>query len=359
MRLNPSDKLGALASGRIDDLTPEEKQLALVSVGQQLVDQVVDAHLAEGIEFAPLQELYHRERLKVLTESPHIEARVRLVRALERNITSLIRKHHEWRHAHDGNVVWEFSGPTGTGKSSCMLGLMERLNGVKPADLARHITIDIPELPHLLPKLTAGSAVAVDEQTHAVGEGSITNQKVLRSMEDQIRKTGIDVYWASPESQDHATSQGEFVALAANYRARYTRFLVYLNDMPLGYANLPWCSDEMWLAYAPIKTKNVDRAARAAFQATESADEQIRRIFELESVQRACRVRRLKTSDWRRFIKRFSPSLGTAQVQTMAEEIDFMLETLATRADEFVTIYGWDATPKMHDASTGGSEPDR
>lgn len=359
MKLTPSDQLSALASGRIDDVTPEEKQLALLKIGERLVDQVLDAHAAQGVEPSPLQDLYQRERLKVLSESPPIEARVRILRALERNITPLLRKHHAWRHERDGNVVWEFSGPTGTGKSSSMLGLMERLNGVRPQDLAKHITIDIPQLPRLLPALSAGSAVAVDEQTHAVGEGSITQAKVLRSMEDQIRLSGIDIYWASPESQDHATSQGELVALAANIRQKYTRFLVYLNDVPLGYANLLWCSAAMWAAYQPIKRRNVERALRAAFAATESADEEIRRLFELDNLQAACRVRRLKVGDWRRFIRRYAPSLGTAQVQTMAEEIDFMLETLASRPDEFVTIYGWEATPRMHDAAGGGSEPDR
>ncbi|MFA5861302.1 MAG: hypothetical protein WDA16_06360 [Candidatus Thermoplasmatota archaeon] len=359
MRIMPSDQLSALATGRIDDITPEEKQLALLKVGERLVDQVFDAHIAEGVEPSPLAELYHRERIKILSEAPAAEIRVRVLRALERNITPLLRKHHAWRHEHDGNVVWEFSGPTGTGKSSCMLGLMERLNHVRPEDLAKHVTIDVPQLSQLLPRLSPGSAVAIDEQTHAVGEGSITQAKVLRSMEDQIRMSGIDIYWASPESQDHATSQGELVAFGANFAQKYTRFLVYLNDLPLGYANLPWCSSTMWAAYQPIKKKNVERALRASFQATESADEQIRRLFELESVQAACRVRRLKVGDWRRFTRRFSPSLGTAQVQTMAEEIDFMLETLATRPDDFVNIYGWEATPRMHDAAAGGVEPDR
>ena len=357
MKLSPSDKLSALASGRVDDVTPEEKQLALLKVGERLVDDVFDAHLKQGIEPSPLHELYHRERLKIVSEAYSAESRLRELRALERNITSTVRKHHAWRHEHDGNVVWEFSGPTGTGKSSCMLGLLESLNKVKPEDLARHITIDIPQLPNILPHLQEGSGVAIDEQTHAVGEGSITQGKTMRSIEDQIRFSQIDIYWASPEGQDHATSQGEFVALAPNYAEKYTRFVLYLNELPLGYVNLPWCSAAMWAAYRPIKRKNVDRALRAAFQATEANDEHIRRLFELDNVQAACRVRRLKTADWRRFIKRFAPSLGTAQVQTIAEEIDFMLETLATRSDDFVTIYGWEATPRMYDAASGGAEP--
>ena len=353
MKLTPSDKLSALASGRLDDVTPEEKQLALLKVGGSLVDQVLDAHLAQGVETSPLHRLYYRESLRVLSESGGIEPRVRVLRALENNITKLVHDHHAWRHRRNGNVVWEFSGPTGIGKSSCMLGLLERLNHVRPSELKDHITIDVPELPQLLPKLAAGSGVAVDEQTHAVGEGSQTQAKVLRSMEDQIRLSGIDIYWASPESQDHATSQGEFVAIAADFERHHTRFLVYLNDVPLGYANLSWCSREMWEAYGPIKHANVQRALRATFQSTQALDEQIRRLFENPAVQSASRVKRLKVADWKRLLKRFAVSLNTSQTQTLAEEIDFMLETLIAQPDQFETIYGWRPTPAMVDAAGG------
>ena len=353
MKVTPSDKLSALASGRLDDVTPEEKQLALLKIGGRLVDDVLDAHYAQGVETSPLHEQYYRESLRILSESGGAEPRLRILRALENNITTMVREHHAWRHKRNGNVVWEFSGPTGIGKSSCMLGLLENLNHVRPADLDKHLTIDVPELPTLLPGLRAGSGVAVDEQTHAVGEGSQTQAKVLRSMEDQIRLSGIDIYWASPESQDHATSQGEFVAVAANFDKHYTRFLVYLNEIPLGYANLPWCSSAMWAAYAPIKRRNVERALRATFQSTAALDEQIRRLFETPAVRSAAGVRRLKVSDWKRLLKRFAVSLNTSQVQTMAEEIDFMLETITSQPDQFEAIYGWQATPAMIDAASG------
>lgn len=353
MSLRPSEQLSAIATGRVDDLTPEEKQLALLKIGGRLVDRVLDAHLAEGVEPSPLQELYYREGLRVLSESPAVEARLRILRALESNITSTVHQHHAWRHARKGNVVWEFSGATGTGKSSAILCLLETLNGVSPSELEKHVTIDVPALPSLLPGLPRGSGVAVDEQTHAVGEGSISQGKVLRSMEDQIRYSEIDIYWASPESEDHNTTQGEFVAFAANPRDQYTRFLVYLHDVPLGYANLSWCSPSMWAAYEPIKRANVDRALRAAFHNTGILDEHIRRLFESEAVQAACRVRRLKAADWRRFLKRFSVPLNTSQVQTMSEEIEFMLETIALRPDDFERIYGWAPTPPMVDAAGG------
>jgi hypothetical protein len=353
VRTTHSDKLTALARGALDEVTPEEMQLALLKLGGQLVDDVLDAHLQEGVELSPLHEVYYLEYLRILTDGGKTEARLRLLRALERNLTKTMREHHAWRHARQGNVVWEFSGPTGTGKSSCMLYLLETLNKVKPEDLEHHITIDVPELPAVLPKLKAGSGVAIDEQTHAVGEGSITQAKVLRSMEDQIRFSEIDIYWASPESQDHATSQGEFVAFAANRDKKYTRFVVYLNDEPLGYVNIPWCSPKMWAAYAPIKRRNVERALKASFQNTAIMDDVIKRLFENPGVQAACRVRRMKTPDWRRFIKRFAVSLNTSQVQSIAEEIEFMLDTILLRPDEFETIYGWRQTPAMVDAAGG------
>ena len=353
MKLAPSDKYGALVAGSIDDITPEEKQLALLQVGGKLVDRVLDAHAAEGVEMSPLHTLYMHEQLRVFHESTLVEKRLRELRALERNITKLVHEHHAWRHARNGNVIWEFCGPTGSGKSSSMLGLLERHNRVKPEDLAKHLTIDLPELPYLLPSLPNGSGVAVDEQTHAVGEGSVTQGRILRNMEDQIRLSGIDIYWASPEAQDHATSQGQFVAISTHFEKHYTRFLVYLNDIPLGYANLPWCSPAMWAAYQPLKTRNVERALRASFQATAVQDEHVRRLFENAAVQAACQVRRLKTSDWKRLIKRHATTLNTSQIQGLAEEIEFMLETIAVRPDDFRTIYGWDPTPEMVDAAGG------
>lgn len=351
MKVYPSEVLSALAHGALDDVSGEAKHLALHKIGGALVDRVIDTHIRDGIRPAPLHEEYLRENLRVFSNAPILDAKLRFTRALQKNITGLVRRHHAFRHAHDGNVVWEFSGGTGTGKSSCMLGLLETLNGVKPENLARHLTIDTPDLPNILPGLPPGSGVAVDEQSHLVGEGSVTNQKVMRSVEDQIRQSGIDIYWASPESHDHATSQGEFAVLAPEPDQKCTRFVVYLNEVPLGYCRLPWCSPEMWAAYQPIKRKNVDRALRAAFQATGAQDEVIRRLFEHDAIQVACRVRRLKVADWRRLLKRFATSLGTAQVQTFAEEIEFMLETLNTRPDEFRALYGWDPAPKMEEAA--------
>ena len=356
MRIRPSDKLSALSTGSVDDVTPEEKQLALLDVGGRLVDRVIDAHKAEGVEASPFQELYMREQLRVFHESGLIEKRIRELRALERNITRLVYEHHKWRHARNGNVIWEFCGATGSGKSSAMLGLLERLNGVKPERLAKHLTIDVPEIPYLLPDIPRGSGIAIDEQTHAVGEGSITQARTLRNLEDQIRITGKDIYWASPEAQDHATSQGQFVSVFTHFNKRYTRFLVYLNDVPLGYANLPWCSDEMWAAYQPLKDANAKRAERAAFQATAVMDEHVRRLFETPAVLAACRIRRLKTSDWKRLVKRHLTTLNTSQVQSLAEELEFMLETIATRPEDFETIYGWQPTPGMIDAAGGAPQ---
>lgn len=357
--LRLSDKFSALASGALDNATPEEAKLAQLKLGGRIVDRVLDAHIQQGVELSPLHELYYRESLRVFSESGPVEMRVRTLRALETNITRLVREHHSWRHAKNGNVVWEFCGPTGSGKSSSMLSLLERWNHVKPADLGKHLTIDVPDLPNLLPTLGAGSGVAIDEQTHAVGEGSVTQAKVLRNMEDQIRLSGVDIYWASPEAQDHATSQGQFVSLGTNFKEQYTRFLVYLNDIPLGYASLPWCSSAMWRAYEPIKRKNVDRAQRALFHNYNLVFDHIKRLFDVPAVQVATRVRRLKTTDWKRLLKQFLPTLSTTQVQAYAEEIEFMLETLATRPDEFETLYDFSPTSGMIDAAGGAPNTNR
>ncbi|MEA3201900.1 MAG: hypothetical protein QOE90_3328 [Thermoplasmata archaeon] len=347
MNLRGSDQLTALLSGRLDNVTPEDMQLLLLTLGGELADKMVDAHLGEGVELSPLQELYVRERLRVFSEAPEASETIRLFRALETNITPVVREHHAWRHERQGNVAWQFSGGTGTGKSSAMLWLLETFNHVRPDDLRKHITIDVPHLPQLLPQLERGSGVAVDEQSKATGEGALTQAKVISNIEDQIRFSEIDILWASPEGEEHTTSQGEFVALGANRRYRYTRFIVYVRELPLGYANIPWCSDAMWAAYLPIKKENVERALRAAFKDTEWLDEVVRRLFDQEAVQKACGVRKLKTPDWRRVLKRHASMLNVSQIQTVAEEIEFMLDTLLIKPNDFAAIYGWDPTPNM------------
>ena len=351
MKIYPSDYLAALASGAIDHATDEQKLVSLIKGSEGLVNHVLDAHAEDGVTLPPLHDLYWREMLAFVSTKPATEDRIRLVLALQRNITGLVHEHHAYRHKHDGNVVWEFSGPTGMGKSSAMLGLMEWHNGVRAEDLEKHLTIDASRIPDLLPKLRKGSALAIDEQSQLVGEGSLTQVKLLRNVEDQIRATGVDVYWASPDSRDHATSQGEFQAFQVHHDKHYTRFLVWLNEIPLGYANLPWASAELWAAYRPIKARNVERAAKAAFNNPAGNDDHIRRLFDVPAVRRIATTRRVRVNDWRRLFRRFGSSVSTTQLQSIAEDIEFMLDTLSTRPDDFPEIFGWKPTPGMIDAA--------
>lgn len=358
MRIYKHEELSALLTGRIDNATPEERQLALVKLGKKLAVEAIQHLRQDDWELSPLHTLLLLNRLTPFAPDPHNNERVAYYRALHEDITSLVMAHHQWRHARNGNVVWEFTGPTGSGKSSCMLGLLERLNGVKPDKLAEHLTIDVAELGNVLPRIPKGSGVVVDEQSTLVGEGSQVTERTLRNIEDQIRLTGKDLYWASPgKNREHQTSQGEFQSISTNWKKRRTRFLVWLDQTPLGRCDLPWASDEMWAAYEPLKKGNVARAERATFHSISALDEQIKRLFELDAIQLICEKRRPKAAEWRRIIRRHGPSMGTAQVQSMSEEIVSMLDVLDNAEDEFAILYNFEPTAAMlraAGASIGG-----
>lgn len=358
MKIYPSDYLAALASGAIDNATDEEKLLGLVKESERIVNDLVDAHVAEGTTAPPLHDLYLRESLLFVSMKPATEDRIRLARALQRNITTKVYEHHKYRHEANGNVVFEFSGTTGMGKSSCMLGLLERLNGVKPEDIEKHLTIDPVRIPDILPALGKGSGLAVDEQTHLVGEGSITAMKNMRNVEDQTRLTGVDIYWASPEKRDHETSQGEFQAFQVNREKHYTKFLVWINEIPLGYCSLQWASPDLWAAYEPIKAKNVDRAARALFNAPGAHDDLLRRIFAHDATQTLAKRRRLRKDDFTRLLRRFGPSLSSGQLMGLAIDAHEMTETLRNHPEDFRVFYGWDPTEAMERVAEGEDQED-
>lgn len=349
-RLYPHDRLGALLAGRLDNASPEEKHLALTQYGREIVDEVLRSHMRDDWETSPLHALLQREQLTFTGAQGEDDKRLRLVAAYNTNITSLVVLHHKWRHEHDGNVVWEFTGPTGTGKSSCMLGLLERFNRVDPAKLDRHLTIDVGTLPRILPRLKSGEGLVIDEQSALVGEGSLTQEKILRNIEDQIRASGIDLYWASPKKDEkrHATSQGEFEAILLNRRKRAARFLVWLEETPLGYCNLPWAGGAMWQAYLPMKRANVRRATAAQFNQPGALDEELKQLFEDPVLHRLCQRKRLKPQDWRDWIKRHATTtLNTTQTANLAEDCYRILEMLQHDKRDVQDYYGWPATPGM------------
>ncbi|MFA5862201.1 MAG: hypothetical protein WDA16_10955, partial [Candidatus Thermoplasmatota archaeon] len=175
------------------------------------VDHVFDRHH----QAAPLFELYWRERCTFYADKPWCEERARLNAAMQRDITAVLHEHVRQRRQYGGNVVLEFSGPTGMGKSSAMLGFAERHNGLarRVAEggvdaLRLRLGIDIGDIPGKLEQLGQGDVIMLDEQLSLVGENSETHLQVLRNCEETLRGTMIDLHFASPATRDHSTSQG-------------------------------------------------------------------------------------------------------------------------------------------------------
>lgn len=335
------------------------------------VDRLAKTAFRDGFQAPPFIELWHREIVQYYGDTQWQDSKNRRAAALARNVTPLIHKQIEERRRYGGNVVLEFAGPTGFGKSSSMLGLMEHHNrladivdagGVEA--LRRHISIDLQELPGKLEQLQAGDAIAMDEQLHLVGEGSETAVKTLRNLEDTLRGTQIDLHFASPGKRDnHDASQGYLEAVSMSPVTqrdgkpgkKATRFLYFLglggyDPIPLGFVDLPWCGAKVFDAYSVIKKENLERTRRAQFtNATASNADVIRRVFDHPAFQARLRhnLRPTKT-DMRRYVRLYAgTSLSMAETDAIASEMEEMLNVLRDDKDEFTQIWNFEPTESM------------
>lgn len=325
----------------------------------------------EQSQAPPLFELYWRERCSFYAEKPWIEERARLNLALQRDITEYLHEQVDYRAMYEGNVCLEFSGPTGFGKSSTMLGFAERHN--KLGDHVRshgsqalrdRIAIDIGELPRMLPNLEARDAIMLDEQLLLVGENAKTHLALLRNMEETLRGTMIDLHYASPTTRDHATSQGVLVAIS-NSPAHHTdgtkgrlstTYLYYLaldgEPLPLGTVTLPWCSPEVFRAYKDFKMENLERTKRMQFHSITAVTEAtLEKLFEDERLAARVRAKRsLNKSDWARYIRAYGHSMSIAEVENTASELDEMVSIIKSGEDRyFRKIWGFDPPQAMVD----------
>lgn len=324
--------------------------------------QTIDRYLTErGYQTSPLAKLYLQLWLTPLGLHKESDDHTRRVLALRRNITPILHEHVQTRRAWGGNIVFEWTGPTGMGKSSCMLGFMERHNGLRDTVLSegteglrRHIAIDINSLPAKIAPLKAGQAVGMDEQLHLTGEGARNLADTLANLEETLRGTGIDIHFASPSLREHTTSQGVLEALAWNREKQRTMFLVKLammgerEPMPLGTVILPWCSKETYAAYEPIKRENLERTRRMQFnQASDTRDELIRHFFETPSIQVRFKYLVAKPADVARWWREVMPATGLNESDSYAATCIDMLRLARVGGTAFREAYGWDPTPAI------------
>ena len=354
------------ATGQISEDEHEGVYAELSDTISSLVDNV----FIDGFQAPPLFELFLRERAQVYAEKPWLNETMRFSLALKRDITPLLHAQIEERLRYGGNCVLEFAGPTGFGKSSSYLGLMERHHGLLDAvrrdgvkGIRDRIAIDIADLPHKLEGLGARDAIALDEQLELVGENARTHLSVLRNLEDTLRGTMISIYFASPGTKEgHSASQGILEAISVSptelrdgAKGRMaTKFLYSIglgghDPIPLGIVDLPWCTPETFRAYTEIKNENLERTKKLQFHATgEANDVTIKKLFENQALLARLRLKvRPTKADWKRYLHRYAPSMSTAEADATSSELEEMLDCLRGSPELFRTIWDFDPTPNM------------
>lgn len=372
----PEDLLSYLTS-KLNGMNTQEEHEGVTEELHRTTDRLVNHALSDGFQTAPMHEVALRLNARIYSEKSAMDERIRFAQAMQYDITEILHRHIAERRRYDGNVVLEFAGPTGSGKSSCMLGLMERHNGLReaiqrqgPEAVRRRLSIDLQDLSTKLEGLTRGDAVCMDEQLHLVGEGAETALKLMRNLEDTLRGTGIDIYYASPGARDnHDASQGILQSIAWSpailrdgERGRgATRFLYSVSllggfPIPLGTVTLPWCSPETYAAYKPIKQDQLARTLRGQFHHDGRAFEHIvRQLFTNGDVLARIRIKgRPSRQDLRRYIIRFARSLSTSELDNLVNEIEEMMDILRDAPTQFETLYGWKAPEAMEQIARFG-----
>jgi hypothetical protein len=189
-----------------------------------------------------------------------------------------------------------------------------------------------------------------------VGEGSKNAMDMLANLEETLRGTGIDVHYASPSLREHTTSQGVLEAIAwspvelkdGQQGKQRGLFLYWLGlgtakrPIPLGVANLEWCSPACYAAYEPIKKENLERSKAAMFHGSRLNENSVLRLFEMPGFRAALMLKARPTrTDLKRYIRRFAVSMGIAETESAAGEIEDMLLCLRSSPQLFATIWGW------------------
>lgn len=207
-------------------------------------------------------------------------AYIRLVRALMTDYGDRFCQHVVYRMATNGNVHVSCRGPTGSGKSSCMISLMDWIKPIQPGNLVNHLAFDIHEIPGKLRKLSAGDTLLLDELVGSSGEGSRTNQVLLANLEDTLRASQRNLIIATPGGNDHATMQVDLECIAWNRERKFSVFLVWVDGLPMGVIALPWCDAALYAAYSPWKDNNVQRTLSGQFKDNEQTAKAVMELFE-------------------------------------------------------------------------------
>lgn len=253
---------------------------------------VWDNFNAVGLEAAPLAQQWLRERIRPPGPEADRQAHLRFLRALLTNAHGFVWDQYHYRQATAGNLVVQWVGDTGMGKTTCALYYMDDTHAIRPEDLLAHVTIDVGELPDKLKTKQPGQWVLLDELLRTSGEGSHTLAGMLANVEDTMRAGGVNLATCSPTLEASAVTQlqNEVILWApprgiktGNLRCRrchvpwrggycacgwrpFSLFVCWVKGVPVGVFGAWWSSAEHHAVYSPWKAGNVERTLRATFR---------------------------------------------------------------------------------------------
>jgi len=279
---------------------------------------------------------------------------VALVRALLTDYNDAFVEHCEYRQETDGNLHFEVTGHTGMAKSSCAISIADWLSPIDPARVKEYVNFDLSELHKRLKDKKPRETVIQDEYLALTGEGARTDAARFANLEDTLRASQVNLFVLSPRRQDHATMQARLEALFWNRAQRWTAFLVWVEDTPLGMLSVPWCRPELWTEYQAFKKANTARTLSGAFRDERHIARTGLQVLEDERVIRYLTeiVPKPKKATVEEALTHFCPMmLSAAQKAQVVEFIWFAAAELTRFGPEFEWFFGLPPTPGLRAVS--------
>lgn len=323
---------------------PAENWALWQGVRRKLTAVVTERWRASGLKTARMYMDAFLTRVAPLEPSRRPGEHVALVHALLTDYNAAFVEHCDYRHENDGNVHLEITGHTGMAKSSCAIAIADWLSPIEPARLREHVNFDLSELHKRLKGKQPRQTVIQDEYLALSGEGARTDQSRFANLEDTLRASQVNLFVLSPRRQDHATMQARLEAVAWNRRARWTAFLVWAEDTPLGILSVPWCRPELWDEYKKFKAQNTDRTLSGAFRDERHIARTGLQVLEDERVIRYLTriVAKPKKAQIDEAVTHFCPMMLTkAQKDQVVDFIWFAATELNRFGDEFSWFFGF------------------
>ena len=237
-----------------------------LGVMQQVQAALLDTFQRHGLHASPVQVQRLLNRVIRMAPADNAESHIRLLSALLTPFDDELAAHIQYRLAYGGNVHFEFSGPTGMGKSSCAIALANWIREIPPAELLKHLSFDLNDLPQKLAGKSPGMTVIQDEFLAMVGDGSRTVQNIITNIEDTLRASQVNLFIVSPEKKEHVTTQAELELILWNPEQQWSLFLVWLDGSPVGVVAIPWMPAALWAVYKPWKADNTARSQAGHFR---------------------------------------------------------------------------------------------